>query len=110
VESVLGGAPLQCHVHDCVVRVYDGQHSFTYDVYFKRHKSLPVNRSIRAVVDQDRMRGDVLVMRRSSVGGGVVNMRELDTVMADRFMSRLVHYSIFYLCFSHSIFQILVHP
>jgi hypothetical protein len=101
-ESVLDGASLQSHVHDCLVFVDDGQHSFSYDVFYKRHKFLPINSSIPDVDDADRMRGDVLVMRRGRTGDGVVNMRERDTVIADLFMSRLV------LCFS--AFRILLIP
>jgi hypothetical protein len=81
-------ATLQPHVHNCTVTVLDGMQSFVYKVYFKRHKYLPLNRSIPVHGDHCRLRGDIVVMRAAARGDGVVSMRGCDAQVSDWLIQR----------------------
>jgi len=91
VESLIGDANLQPHIHDTTIAVTEGLHKYIYKVYYKRHCRLPSNICLEELLDQDPyLRSDVLVMRKGTKGG-VVNMRERDTILADWLMKRYVN-------------------
>lgn len=85
-ESMLTNAVLQPYIHDIDLHLYEGndKHHYVYRVFFKRHRLLPLNRSIRSCA----FRGDAVILR---VGlEDVVNMRGRDTSLADYVMLKCV--------------------
>lgn len=73
-------------MHNCLVSVVDGQHTYQYQVFFRRNARLQKNQAIltllKGVRRPTKIRGNIIVMRigtRSSL----VNMRERDTILAD---------------------------
>jgi hypothetical protein len=96
-ESVLDGAKTQSHIHDCTVGIDDGPNTYVFRVFFKRHRYLPLNKAVPVLHPcgcqphgNCQLRGDVVVMRVAADGRGVVNMRGLDTVLADWMIKRYV--------------------
>lgn len=87
VGDVMAGGEVQAKVHDLLVRVYDGDHCYTYSVFFKNHARLSINKSIRGC--PRAVRGDVVVMRLGTKTQ-VVNMVGRDAALSDR----LVHWSV----------------
>jgi hypothetical protein len=88
VEGVMDGAGLQPHVHNCTVTVLDGTDSFIFKVFFKRHRHLPLNKSLPVHGDHCRLRGDVVVMRAAARGDSVVGMRGCDAKISDWLIQR----------------------
>lgn len=84
LEGILDGTRTQAYIHDCLIRVYEGNHTYQFRIFFKRHSFLPANRSILHGSQGHAFRGDALVMR---VGAhdchSVVNMRERNTILSD---------------------------
>jgi hypothetical protein len=83
-EGIFDGTRTQPYLHDCLIRVHEGSHTYQFRIFFKRHCFLPVNKSVRCGSQGHVFRGDALVMR---VGArdrhSVVNMRERDTILSD---------------------------
>lgn len=77
-ESVLDHARLQPYIHDCVVDISEGRHTYSYIIFFKRHRRLPLNCSLGSL-----FRGDVVVMRLGTRNARVVNMRGRDSALVD---------------------------
>src|SRR5262245_25533631 len=88
-ESVLSGSQTQPHVHNCTVSVSNGRDAINFEIFFKRHVHLPINRSIPLAV-RKKFRGDVLIMRVGVNGERVVNMRPRDGVIADWAVQRYI--------------------
>jgi len=89
-ESVLGGSCIQAYIHNCLVEVREGRHTYYFSVFFKRHCMLPINNCLDHLregaedMDIEPFRGDILVMRVASKNQeSYVNMRERDTVLSD---------------------------
>lgn len=83
-ECVFEDAIIQPYIHDCLVRVYEGRHVYHFRIFFKRHRHLHVNQSLRRLSASLIFCGDVLVMRAGARNrNSVVNMREHDTVLSD---------------------------
>jgi hypothetical protein len=69
----------------------NGRNVINFEMFFKRHIRLPVNRAIRLPQSVGkRFRGDILIMRVGNDGEGVVNMRAHDGVIADWVVRRYV--------------------
>ncbi|KAJ3752217.1 hypothetical protein EV360DRAFT_88962 [Lentinula raphanica] len=58
---LLSGHRLQPYIHDTVVHIRYNRNIFTFLVFFKRHKRLPVNVSIRKIGGK-AINGDVLLV------------------------------------------------
>ncbi|KAI6031057.1 hypothetical protein BKA83DRAFT_4035378, partial [Pisolithus microcarpus] len=85
-ESLLQDAPLQPYIHDCEVIVREGQHTYYYCVFFKRHCRLQTNALLSSM--GSKFRGDVVVMRIGTRTRSVVNMRARDVVITDYIIPR----------------------
>jgi hypothetical protein len=91
VESVMDGSTTQPYIHDTTVTIIlgtRGSTSIRFDVFYRRHERLPLNRSIQERVSRDNryvLRGDLLVMKLGSGDRGdrVVSMSPTDVLMAD---------------------------
>ncbi|KAJ3736234.1 hypothetical protein DFJ43DRAFT_990276, partial [Lentinula guzmanii] len=57
----LMGARLQPYIHDCVVKIGHRRRQFTFRIFYKRHKFLPVNQAIQALAGV-AIEGDVLIV------------------------------------------------
>jgi hypothetical protein len=86
-ESVLQDAALQPYVHDCVVRVNEGPHTYNFRVFFKRHCRLRLNMSLSKQSVPTNFRGDIVVMK-IGVRNEYVNMRGRDGILSDWLSSR----------------------
>ncbi|KAF8573979.1 hypothetical protein K439DRAFT_1373777, partial [Ramaria rubella] len=86
VESVFEGAVVQPYIHDCLVYVVEGRHTYHFRIFFKRHCRLLVNQAVHPTNGM-AFRGDVLVMRVGQQNE-LVNMRGRDTIVADWVISR----------------------
>ncbi|KAJ3754123.1 hypothetical protein EV360DRAFT_52215, partial [Lentinula raphanica] len=78
-SNLLSGQRLQPYIHDVVIRIRYGGRIFTFLVFFKRHKRLPVNLSIQNICGRT-MRGDVLLVAY----GTKVSVRNLRSGLEDR--------------------------
>lgn len=58
--GTLSGARTQPYVHDIIVTVTYRRKTYTFRVFFKRHKMLSRNKAIHALANTD-VRGDVLL-------------------------------------------------
>ncbi|KAJ7037647.1 hypothetical protein C8F04DRAFT_1256866 [Mycena alexandri] len=84
VESIMGGARTQAHVHDVFVSIINGQYRATFRLFFKRHQLLPQN----GVLD---LRGDIVVMRMGSQDrASVVNLRSSDSRAVDFLVAQML--------------------
>ncbi|KAJ3766487.1 hypothetical protein FB446DRAFT_653722, partial [Lentinula raphanica] len=84
-SHLLSGQRTQPYVHDAVVKIrYEGR-IFTFLVFFKRHKLLPVNVSIQNIGGRI-MRGDVLLV----ACGTKVSVRNLRSGLEDRAADRAI--------------------
>jgi hypothetical protein len=85
-EAVLSDGKIQPYVHDAVVTVYEGSQTHRFRVLFRRHRRLPVNRSLS---NGTSFRGDIVIMRAGALDpSSVVNMRGWDTVVSDYMVKR----------------------
>ncbi|KAJ3768788.1 hypothetical protein FB446DRAFT_791984 [Lentinula raphanica] len=78
-SQILSGQRMQPYVHDAVVKIRYGHRIFTFLVFFKRHKRLPVNIPIQNIGGKT-MKGDVLLV----ACGTRVSVRNLCSGMEDR--------------------------
>ena len=78
VEAVLDGMKRQPYVHNCTVTIEYGVSRTQFEVFFKRHRNLPVNNALPGLA----FRGELLITRVGRTGA-VVNMRGGDASMAD---------------------------
>lgn len=83
VEEVMGGIRTQPYVHDVIVTVIRGQHSYRFNIFMKNHRLLPINSTISALVPGSQWNGDVLVMKMGRTVPGVINMSGADGQLAD---------------------------
>jgi hypothetical protein len=81
---------MQAYIHNCLVEVREGGHTYYFSVFFKRHCMLPINNCLDRLRDgaEDMnikpFRGDILVMRVASKNHeSCINMRERDTILSD---------------------------
>ncbi|KAF8583152.1 hypothetical protein K439DRAFT_1349393 [Ramaria rubella] len=90
-ESVLQDAALQPYVHDCLVRVNEGEHTYTFHMFFKHHCCLRINMSLseQASLENNLMaiQGDIVVMRIGT-RYEYVNMQGQDGILCDWVISR----------------------
>ena len=87
-ESMLEDAKIQPYVHDCIVNVIEGAHTYRFRVFYKRHARLRANNHL-PMTDGVSMRGSMFVMRVAALEpSSVVNMRGRDTVLADYFIGK----------------------
>ncbi len=94
-EGHFADAIVQPYIHNCSVIVLEKSQVHNFMVFFKNHRRLPINRSLRALQCEDALRGDVLVMRSASRNlASVVNMRGRDSVLADFVVKRSVLYEL----------------
>jgi hypothetical protein len=85
-ESVLSDGKIQPRVHDCIVQVREEGQVHCFRVFFKRHRRLPVNRSLSLATP---FRGDIVIMRVGALDKlSVVNMRGRDTVVSDYMVNK----------------------
>jgi hypothetical protein len=85
-ESVLFDGKIQPHVHDCIVQVCEEGQIHYFRVFFRRHRRLPVNRSLSRATP---FRGDIVIMRVGALDKlSVINMRGRDTVVSDYMVNR----------------------
>ena len=85
-ECLLDDAAVQPYIHNCDVHVHEGNHMYSFIMFFKRHCRLGFNNAILPIrgSTRARFRGDILVMRLSVRNAkGVVNMRERDSILSD---------------------------
>ncbi|KAF8578917.1 hypothetical protein K439DRAFT_1360845, partial [Ramaria rubella] len=62
VESVFEGAMVQPSIHDCLVYIVEGRHTYHFHIFFKCHFRLLVNQAVHPTNGM-AFCGDVLVMR-----------------------------------------------
>ncbi|KAF8575250.1 hypothetical protein K439DRAFT_1370369 [Ramaria rubella] len=62
VESIFEGAVVQPYIHDCLVYVIKGRHTYHFCIFFKSHFHLLVNQAAHPTNGM-AFHGDVLVMR-----------------------------------------------
>jgi hypothetical protein len=80
---------IQPHIHDCIVNVQEGQHTYRYRVFFKRHRRLRFNWSLPLRAGRDTLRGDIVVMRMGTLHPRpVINMRARDSAISDYMIPR----------------------
>ncbi|KAE9384559.1 hypothetical protein BT96DRAFT_1007957 [Gymnopus androsaceus JB14] len=88
-SDLLSNPQLQSYIHDMTVTIRYRRILYKFRVFFKRHKYLPINRSIQSL-GGGRMEGDVLLV----ACGAKVSVRNLksglETRVADRAMKRQV--------------------
>ncbi|KAJ3715648.1 hypothetical protein C8R42DRAFT_645553 [Lentinula raphanica] len=82
---LLSGQRTQPYLHDTVVTIQYGGRVFTFLVFFKRHKRLPVNVPIQNIGGKV-MRGDVLLV----ACGTKVSIRNLQSGLEDKAADRAV--------------------
>ena len=88
VEGVLDDSRVQSHVHDFFIRIFVKRKPSLFRVFFKRHRNLPYNSSLK-------IQGDVVVMRVSSRNrNSLVNLQSPDIRLLDRSLKKYVQ------CFS----------
>jgi hypothetical protein len=88
----MDGANTQPHVHSTTVTIVIGDTFHHFRLFYKRHKYLPINVSVREVLpsqEWEKLRGDVVVMKLASDGDRVVNMLRSDVPLAKMAMLRL---------------------
>ncbi|PPQ82450.1 hypothetical protein CVT24_002471 [Panaeolus cyanescens] len=81
---------VQPYTHFSEAIVMDRRKRHTFYVFFKNHCRLPVNGPIRKLTGQE-WRGNMVVMRGSANGEGIVNMRGRDAHLSDFLIKRIVH-------------------
>lgn len=86
IESLFQDVRLQSYIHNCLVTVHEGRHTYRFCVFFKRHCRLP--RNLLLGIAENDFRGDVVVMRVGAVPQVVVNMRGRDVSIADYMMAK----------------------
>ena len=87
-ESMLEDAKIQPYVHDCIMNMIEGAHTYRFHVFYKRHARLRANNHL-PMTDGVSMRGSMFVMRVAALEpSSVVNMRGRDTVLADYFIGK----------------------
>jgi hypothetical protein len=80
---------IQPHIHDCIVNVQEGQHTYRYRVFFKRHRRLRFNQSSPLRAGRNTLRGDIVVMRMGTLHPRpVINMRARDSAISDFMIPR----------------------
>lgn len=80
---MLDEAILQPYVHDCVMNVSEGRHTYNFCIFFKRHCRLKANNLLMKKLRSGGVfRGDVLVMRLGT-RFGYVNMGGRDNIVSD---------------------------
>lgn len=57
----LSGPREQPYIHDTVIRIKHRRKDYTFRVFYKRHKMLPINQAVQALAGV-AMEGDVLVV------------------------------------------------
>lgn len=83
LEGVIEGGKLQPYIHFAEVNVIHRGRCHQFYIFFKNHRYLPENRTVRAMTSDISWHGDVVIMRGSYRGIGVVNMRQNDAKLAD---------------------------
>ncbi|KAF8957896.1 hypothetical protein BDZ97DRAFT_1924155 [Flammula alnicola] len=88
-ENHLGESVLQPWVHNCVVTVQEGRHTYRYMIFFKRHRLFGPSQCLQTLSNGQPsfLRSDVVVMRIGTTAS-YVNMRGRDSVLADWLMCR----------------------
>jgi hypothetical protein len=82
LEGVLADLRTQPFIHDCPITIYEANHIYTFRLFCKNHRLLPVNGAIRQIAAHSQWKGDILIMR-SGKKRAVVNMRSRDAALAD---------------------------
>jgi hypothetical protein len=102
LQGVLEGAKLQPYVHVAEVNVIHRGRPHQFYFFFKNHRYLPENQTVKAMTSDVSWHGDIIIMRGSHRGIGVVNMRQNDAKLADFALKKSVilivfldHYLIF---------------
>ena len=89
-KSVFDDPTMQPYIHDCLVHVHEGEHTYQFRIFFKCHCRLCVNQTMH-ISDGHPFRGDALVMRVGACDcHSVVNMREHDTILSDFVINKYV--------------------
>ena len=89
-DSVLDTPQLQPYVHDCCVRIHEGNQTHQLRVFFKRHRRLQYNNSLPFMRRRIVAQGDFVVMRVGVYPSSVVNMRGHDPQISDWVIGRYV--------------------
>ena len=85
---MLEDAKIQPYVHDCIVNVIEGAHTYQFHVFYKRHVQLWANNYL-PMTDGVLMQGSMFVMRVAALEpSSVVNMRGCDMILADYFIGK----------------------
>ncbi|KAJ3765864.1 hypothetical protein FB446DRAFT_794636 [Lentinula raphanica] len=84
-SPLLSGQRIQPYIHDTVVKIRYGERNFTFLVFFKRHRRLPVNTTIQNIGGK-AIHGDVLLV----ACGTNVSIRNLQSGIEDRAADRAV--------------------
>lgn len=83
LQGVIGGAKLQPYIHVAEVKIIHRGRSHQFYFFFKNHRYLPENQTVKAMTSNISWRGDIVIMRGSHGRIGVVNMRQNDAKLAD---------------------------
>jgi hypothetical protein len=84
VEGFFAHFRRQPFIHDCLLTVNEGTQSHTFQLFFKNHRSMPLNTNISRMVGNRTWRGDMIIMQAGKhAGKTVVNMRGRDAGLAD---------------------------
>ena len=82
-ENLISFQRLQPYVHNCLVILAEGPHTYKFMVFFKRHVLLPQNDCLHKLANGPTiLRSDVVVMS-VGVNAAYVNMKGREGVLAD---------------------------
>ncbi|OCH84648.1 hypothetical protein OBBRIDRAFT_741238 [Obba rivulosa] len=88
IESVLDDMRIQPYVHNSFIRVLHNNQIYTYLVFYRIHRRLPINRTVSLVAHSCSVRGNVVVIRTDR-DGRVIGMRHGDAVVFDEIVNGL---------------------
>lgn len=75
---------LQPYIHDVAIKLCEGRSSHTFRIFFKRHRYLPINRSVSR-----EWRGDLAVVRVGKKNpDSIVNLRSGDAARVEYIVKR----------------------
>ncbi|KAF9042031.1 hypothetical protein BJ165DRAFT_1529488 [Panaeolus papilionaceus] len=81
---------VQPYTHFREATVMDHRKRHNFYIFFKNHCRLPINESVRKLTGVE-WHGNIVIMRGSAKGNGLVNMRGKDAQLSDFLLKRLVH-------------------
>lgn len=80
---------VQPYTHFREATVMDHRKRHNFYIFFKNHCRLPINESVRKLTGVE-WHGNIVIMRGSAKGNGLVNMRGKDAQLSDFLLKRCV--------------------